>query len=139
MSADGKKPARKSAIPFVSLFGGDQRNVLMALKDPKTPPELRAELQRYLDSPLKAATDDMQQLLDERAQYRGGRTSGGDREAAERVRDHIRALRVKYPTASAKALKLHADPLIVGELSDGRWANLVGEVAPRQTRKGHSS
>lgn len=137
-----KKPPTKGAIAFSAEFLDEDglRNARMALADPKTPAALRAELERYLENPLKAATSDMQQLLDERMRYRSGRPSGKDRDTTERVRQHVRDLRMLHPTASAKKLQEYAkgDPAMADDVKDiqpGRWANLVSEVAPPHSRK----
>jgi hypothetical protein len=57
---------KKRGIPFIALWShGGERNARMALRDPTTPPELRAELERYLADPYAAAAQDQAQLLAE--------------------------------------------------------------------------
>ena len=109
MSTDKKKAARRAlvagkAIPLGELFrrsAGGERNARLALADPKTPPELRAELERYLADPVGAVLDDGAKERDEArgmiasaastalAPYRGGRAAGVANKRTERVRAHI--------------------------------------------------
>lgn len=143
MSAAKKKTARKRSggIPFVALARspGFERNSRMALRHPeRLQPGLKDALERYLAEPLKAAAEDMQHLLDDRAQYRGGRTTGKDRKATATVRALIVELRAQHPMAKAKELQVYAKELrplaiakMLSKISPDRWANLVSEVAPR--------
>jgi hypothetical protein len=52
------RPAR--GIPFIALVPspGWERNARMALENPRTPPELRAQIERYLDNPIREALKD---------------------------------------------------------------------------------
>lgn len=111
---------------------------------PPTPAERRAEfLRRLPQGPI--ATDeealevarafDTEALHEQLDNYRGGRKTGEDREAAARIREHVIALRAKHPDATAKELYDLADKSIVPAKVGRGWDNLVSEVAPRRTRK----
>jgi len=145
MSATAKKAARRRSggIPLLAFAGEaatpkrrrfEQGLRSMLKRDATLTAEQRADLERYLADPLKAGVEDMGQLLDERAKYRGGRTTGADRDAAVRIREHIRELRAAHPTVSAKELRKYADESILDGMPERRWANLVSETAPRRSR-----
>ena len=68
----------KKRIPFVALFSGSTEHERKAARDraqrvvdnPKTPPALRAELERYLADPFYAAALDQEKLLEP---FQGGK------------------------------------------------------------------
>ncbi len=135
MSAGKKRPARKRSggIPFAALFTNDggERNALMALYsnpfappelreyNSHTPPALRAELERYLANPLRAAVDDLQQLLDQRAQFRGRPRP----ESAATT--HIRQVVAENPTLKPGALRKLVNESIIGPMSKETFRNKV--------------
>lgn len=93
---------KTGAIPFGALFTGNLRNVRMALRDPKTPADLRAELERYMADPLKATVTDTAQGW--QLKNRQGGTK--DRKATKvQVRKaYIRDLWAAHPTFEAGQL-----------------------------------
>jgi hypothetical protein len=139
--AHWQKAAR--SIPFIDEFslGGERRDAdmelqrLTALKAP-TPAEaaLRIELERYRADPPRAAAVDQQKLLaeaakdfeaaEQRALRRGGKT-GRKNTATDRVRDHIRELRAKYPKLSPPQIFKKADPRIYGKMAEKTFCNHV--------------
>jgi hypothetical protein len=176
MSAGKKKsqPAQRpvahwqkaaQSIPFIHMFGvGNERNVLMALYknpfappeqreyNPMTPPELRAELERYLENPTAAAAADQQELLKQAAKdfeaaeqraamveqslapHRSGGKPGRKNKSAEAVRAHVRDLLKRYPAlaSSPDALFKHRDRDITGKLSPKRFGVYVREQRPKK-------
>ncbi|HEY4215006.1 MAG TPA: hypothetical protein VGM84_26250 [Steroidobacteraceae bacterium] len=153
MSRNAKKPRptikpvahwRKAAqsIPFIGLLGSDDelRNARMALRDPKTTPELRAELKRYLADPFHAAAVDQQKLLtdavkacDEAEQLAAPFRKGKPRD--DTTRALVRELGLKHPKVSASELYKKAPRGIRLRVELGRFRNILSEEAPRRRRK----
>jgi hypothetical protein len=138
-----RKPPQ-GAIPFSHLFfdkngaptAGGRRSAELALRDPTTPPNLRAELQKYLVNPMAAVLQDQSELLARVMAYRGGRTGGEDRDDETVRRAQIRALGEKHPTLTSRALYLHADAKAIrDEVKERRFANLLSEESPRRKRR----
>lgn len=126
MSAGKKKPS--GGIPLVALFRTeDQRErARRALRHPHTlQPGLKEELDRYAD-PLKAVAEDMQQLLDDRAQFRQGRPESA-------ATAHIRKLVADHPELAHKpaALYTHRDKHVITRMAKGTWRNKVAAVRPK--------
>ena len=110
----------------------------MAVRDPTTPPALRAELERYLANPFRAAAQDQDALLKKaRAPFRSGRQSGEDRDDDKRRRAAVRALGNKHPTLASAKLFNHVDakPIRDGGLKQRRFANILSEESPRRRRR----
>jgi len=109
----------------------------MAVRDPTTPPELRAELERYLKNPFHAAAVDQEKLLAASEQrtveaeqqgtaYRKGGTKGRTNKATEVVRAHIRALQAKHPKLTTPSqLFKKADGNILGAMALKTFADHV--------------
>jgi hypothetical protein len=117
-----EKPARGGGIAFPAMVAtpGFERNARMALKQPETlQPGLKEVLERYLADPLKATTEDMQQLLDQRAQFRGRPRP----ESAATA--HIRQLVAEHPTLKPRSLRKLADESIIGSMDKGTFRNKV--------------
>jgi hypothetical protein len=133
MSAAKARPPQ--GIPLIVLMK-DGRNVRMAVKDPTTPPALRAELERYLADPFHAAAVDQEArekqltaLLDSAeataAPYRKGGAKGRQNAATKAVRDHIRELLGKHKKLSPPQLYDKADPNIIGDMAKKTFCNHV--------------
>jgi hypothetical protein len=99
----------KRGIPFVAVFShGGERNARLALKDPTTPPDLRAELERYLADPFAAAAADQARLLaeaDARSNPGKGRKPGVKNKAASRIESQFDNLLRKNPDCSAEEIR----------------------------------
>jgi hypothetical protein len=117
---------KKPAIPFGRLFQdeGGIRNAKLALRDPKTPADLRAALERYLANPVKASLDDAATIQrSHAAPFRSGRVAGTTNERTRRVRTHIANLREKYPRASPAQLFKKADKEVIGGMAEKTFAD----------------
>jgi hypothetical protein len=136
----------KGSIPFLALLGDGspaaraafERNARLELKNPNTSPELRAELQRYLDNPIAAATADMQQLLDKRAPLVGGRATGEDRDEERERREIIRKLGDAHKDLSSPKLYNHEGAAAIRKvMKPKRFATILSEESPRRKRRVH--
>jgi hypothetical protein len=119
-----------NAIPSIVLFDEDgKRNARLALQDPKTRPNLRAELKRYLENPAHAAAVDQQKLLTEAAKdfdaterrgapFRKGGAKGRINKRSREVRAHIRELQDKHSKLTPPQLFKKADRYIIGDMAE---------------------
>ena len=137
MSAE--KVKRAEAIPFIFLFAGDgKRKAQRAADNPKTPPELRAELKRYLADPAAAAAHDQQQLLDrahreaDEALARAAVFAPDNRTNKPGPETlHIREIVAAHPEVARKPTKLrelYADEKILGGMGKGTFGNRVRDA-----------
>jgi hypothetical protein len=115
---------RKRGIPFIGLMD-DIRNAQLAADDPKTPPELRAELKRYLANPFHAAAADQYQLLaeaDARANPGKGRKPGARNKAAGRIDAIFNRLYRANPDCSSEEIRKFKGPKLVKSMGQSTVA-----------------
>ncbi len=120
-------------IPLITLLGEDspaerqrfEEGLRSVLSDPTLTPEQRAEIERYLADPIRAAAQDMRQSWDEITEllgaHRGGRAVG----SISKKTEHIRTLVADNPGLSWKELRELADESILEGMSDRRFSNQV--------------
>jgi hypothetical protein len=110
-----KKPP--TGIPFGALFVGEgaRDRAQQAYDNPRTPPELRAELARYLADPLHATVIDQEKRERALRIKPPGRPKGGLGGRTKLIRRHIRALKEKYPRTPRPKLYEKRDVVITGE------------------------
>lgn len=123
MSTTKKK--RGGVIHISSLFKDEanKRHIQRALQErPETFNHgMRAELERYSIDPLKAASEDIGQLLNQRATFRQGRPETA-------ATTHIRQLAAANPKLKPAALYELRDRLIIKSMSKGSWRTRVAEA-----------
>jgi hypothetical protein len=87
--------------------------------------DARAELERYLANPIRAAAQDMRQSWDEITElldaHRGGRKPGAISDQTK----HIRKLVADHPGLSAKELRKHADESVLDGMKPRAFDNQV--------------
>ena len=123
---------RKPAMPFGALFLGDLRAARMALRDPRTDPALRAELERYLANPLKATVRDSEQLVNRanqeadaaekaaaelRGAHRSGRKDGTPNKKTARLEAVFDKLLAANPDCTVEDIHKYKIPKSVGRIS----------------------
>jgi hypothetical protein len=111
----GKKKSR--AMPFLAMLGDGspkaraafERNARMALKHPTTlawQPGLKEMLERYLENPIRAAQDELQGLLDQRAALRQGRPLRAKNKSTLRLEKQFDVLYGANRDCSAEEIRL---------------------------------
>jgi hypothetical protein len=121
-----KAPKRRPAkgIPFVALVGspGWERNARLALESPRTDPALRAQLERYLANPFRAAAQDQEARDRAYNDLLDGRVKVG----TDNLARHAQQQSSKWDAEALKAVEAwRNDPVRCGRLSGLSQADVI--------------
>jgi hypothetical protein len=124
----GAAKKKRGGIPLSALFLTEEakERVRRDLSNPfsRPAPRVRAELERYLADPLKAATEDMQGLLDQRAPHRQGRRPGAKSKRTPRVEKQFDDLYRDKPERSSEEIRRSVKtPPNIRKMQPGTVAN----------------